>query len=64
VSAFVPTFTSSYFLDRIYRIFILHFQFPEENENTQSPPANKIGKPKLVIKEADFSLRENTSQNY
>jgi len=51
-------------LDRIYRIFILHFQFPEETENTQSPPTNKIGKYNLVIKKVDFSRGEKTSQNY
>jgi len=51
-------------LDRIYRIFILHFQFPEETENTQSPPTNKIGKYNLVIKEVDFSRGKKTSQNY
>ena len=51
-------------LDRIYRIYILNFQFPEETENTQSPPANKIGKYNLVIKETNSSRGEKTSQNY
>lgn len=31
--------TAESFLDRIYRILNLHFQFPEETENTESPSA-------------------------
>jgi hypothetical protein len=30
-------------INRINKIFILHFQFPEDTENIQSPSANKIG---------------------
>ena len=41
--------------------FLLHFQFPDETENTQSPPANKIGKYNLVIKEVVFNRDETSS---
>ena len=30
-------------INRIKQILIFHFQFPEETEKTQSPPANKKG---------------------
>jgi hypothetical protein len=58
------------FLDRINRILIFHFQFPEETENTilifhfqfpeetentQSPSANKIGTHSIIIKQVGLS---------
>ncbi len=42
-------------------ILVLHFQFPDETENTQSPPANKIGKYNFVIDEVGIRCDETSA---
>jgi len=48
-----PTFLDR--INRINKILIFHFQFPEETENTQSPSANKIGTHSIIIKQVGLS---------
>ena len=40
--------------------FLLDFQFPDETENTQSPPANKNGNYTSEINYVDSSRDEKT----
>jgi hypothetical protein len=54
------------FPDRIYMIYKIlssHFQFPDETENTQSPPANKIGTYNLVVRLVGPGSNKHVWQN-
>jgi hypothetical protein len=44
-------------------ILVFYFQFPDETENTQSPPAKKNGNHNIVIRYNEVS-RKKTKESY